>query len=45
MTQMEVDAFVERQLNFDPDIWVVDIDDSSGTGLLSLQNAHQPPEF
>ena len=39
MTQDEVSRFVERQLSFDPDIWVIDIDDPSGTGLLDLERA------
>ena len=34
VSQVEVDKFVERQANIDPDIWVIDIDDPSGTGLL-----------
>lgn len=34
--QAEVDQFLGRQTNIDPDIWVVDIDDSSGNGLLEI---------
>lgn len=29
-----VDAFLSRQTSFDPDLWVLDIDDPKGTGLI-----------
>ena len=35
--QAEVDQFLGRQANIDPDIWVVDIDDPSGNGLLETE--------
>ena len=35
--QAEIDDYITKQLNFDPDIWVVDIDDPSGTGLLNIE--------
>lgn len=34
LSQSEADAFVARQASIDPDIWVIDIDDAAGTGLL-----------
>jgi len=34
VNQAEVDQFIARQASIDPDIWVVDIDDPSGSGLL-----------
>jgi len=30
------DEYFARQRSFDPDIWIVDIDDRDGTGLLEL---------
>ena len=33
-TQTEIDSFLARQSSFDPDIWVIDIDDPQGGGLL-----------
>lgn len=35
--QAEVDQFIDRQTNIDPDIWVVDIDDPSGIGFLEVE--------
>lgn len=35
--QAEVDQFIARQVAIDPDIWVVDIDDPSGSGLLEIE--------
>ena len=35
--QAEVDQFLDRQTNIDPDIWVVDIDDPTGNGLLDIE--------
>ena len=37
VSQEEVDDFVERQCSFDPDIWVIDIDDPTGYGLLDVE--------
>ena len=37
VAQAEVDSFIGRQCNFDPDVWVVDIDDPSGKGLLDIE--------
>lgn len=34
LNQFEVDAFVATQTAIDPDIWVIDIDDETGFGLL-----------
>ena len=39
LTQAEVDDYLARQLGFDPDIWLVEIEDPDGTGLLSLSPA------
>ena len=36
LKQDEVDRFLERQMAYDPDIWILDIDDPGGTGLLDL---------
>ena len=36
LKQDEVDRFLDRQIAFDPDIWILDIDDPGGTGLLDL---------
>ncbi len=30
----DVQAYLRRQVNFDPDIWVLEIDDKTGRGLL-----------
>ncbi len=32
----DIDRFLDRQIAFDPDIWILDIDDPGGTGLLEL---------
>ena len=32
----DIDRFLARQIAFDPDIWILDIDDPGGTGLLDL---------
>jgi hypothetical protein len=32
--QEEIERFLIRQIAFDPDIWILDIDDPAGTGLL-----------
>lgn len=45
MTGGEVAAFVDRQLSFDPDLWVIDIDDPSGTGLLDIEAPPRRPEL
>ena len=34
--QDDIDRFLARQIAFDPDIWILDIDDPGGTGLLDL---------
>ena len=36
VSQADVDNFINRQCNIDPDIWVIDIDDPSGGGLLEV---------
>lgn len=36
LTGSEAEAYVAKQLRFDPDLWIVDIDDRDGTGLLDL---------
>ncbi len=30
----DADGYLARQANFDPDFWVIDIDDTTGNGLL-----------
>jgi hypothetical protein len=35
-----VDAMIARELRFDPDLWVVDIDDPTGSGLLDADFSH-----
>ena len=35
-----VDAMIAREVRFDPDIWVVDIDDPAGSGLLDADLSH-----
>jgi hypothetical protein len=35
-----VDALIARELRFDPDLWVVDIDDPAGSGLLEADFSH-----
>lgn len=32
----DIDRFLSRQIAFDPDVWILDIDDPGGTGLLDL---------
>jgi hypothetical protein len=32
--QDDIDRFLSRQIAFDPDLWIVEIDDPGGTGLL-----------
>ena len=36
----EIDRFLDRQTAFDPDIWILDIDDPGGTGLLDVAEVH-----
>ena len=36
VTPQKADEYFKRQRSFDPDIWIIDIDDRDGTGLLSL---------
>lgn len=38
MSAGDADDFIAKQRKFDPDIWVVDIDDRSGTGLLEFDD-------
>lgn len=35
----DIDRFLERRIAFDPDIWILDIDDPGGTGLLDVPEA------
>jgi hypothetical protein len=35
----DIDRFLDRQIAFDPDIWILDIDDPGGTGLLDMPEA------
>ncbi len=35
-TAEKVSEYLARQKSFDPDIWIIDIDDRQGTGLLDL---------
>lgn len=34
----EADQFLSRQAAVDPDIWVIDIDDANGTGLIEIED-------
>lgn len=36
MTSHDAEEYVAKQSQFDPDIWVIDIDDKNGTGLLTF---------
>ena len=36
VTPQKAHEYFERQKRFDPDIWVIDIDDRAGNGLLEL---------
>ena len=36
LKQDDIDRFLDRQIAFDPDIWILDIDDPGGTGLLDM---------
>jgi len=37
-TAEKVREYLARQKSFDPDIWIIDIDDRDGTGLLDLDD-------
>jgi len=37
-----IDRFLVRQIAFDPDIWILDIDDPGGTGLLDPADENRP---
>ena len=38
----EIDRYLARQAAFDPDIWILDIDDPDGTGLLYQPGEDRP---
>ena len=38
----DIDRFLARQIAFDPDIWILDIDDPAGTGLLEQPSKDRP---
>lgn len=40
--QGEIDRFLARQVAFDPDIWILDIDDPGGSALLDMPTAEGP---
>jgi hypothetical protein len=40
--QDDIDRYLARQIAFDPDIWILDIDDPGGTGLLDLPGEDRP---
>ena len=35
-TQSDVDALITKQISIDPDMWIIDIDDPVGDGLLDV---------
>jgi hypothetical protein len=37
VSSQEADRYLSRQAAIDPDIWVLDIDDATGTGLLEVE--------
>lgn len=40
VAQDDIDRFLVRQIAFDPDIWILDIDDPGGTGLLEAPDGN-----
>lgn len=36
VAEEEAGRFLERQVSFDPDVWILDIDDPKGEGLLDV---------
>ena len=36
VTSVEAENYFSRQRSFDPDIWIIDIDDQQGNGLLDV---------
>jgi hypothetical protein len=42
VTQEEIERFLARQVAFDPDIWILDIDDPAGTALLDEPTEDRP---
>lgn len=36
MSAEAADEYLEKQIRYDPDIWVVDVDDKAGSGLLDF---------
>jgi hypothetical protein len=43
--QGDVDRFLARQIAVDPDIWILDIEDPRGTGLLDLPREDRADPF
>jgi hypothetical protein len=39
----DADRFLARQVAFDPDIWILDIDDVAGTGLIAPDEIDRSP--